>query len=288
MRRRLVMRWLLAGVFGVSFLPGCCDVSTRRALAPSTTMPVALAQGPQSVATSYNSVSRPTAVSEAPAVVEAPTSQAIPVTAASSPVPSEVSGEELPALQATASAVGTGPATAEPPAIAATVAAPAPAPAATAVVSDIVQTGDVTPVVDVAEAPAPAPSLSLEPVAEAEPQPTFPRAEPAPPRRSFVDLSASPCFGHAPDYSWITGQVEHSRTAHEWRLRYASVDETDRFGGRVALIENQHVSYLVDGQYVRVRGHLADTGSANTSAHYRIESFEVIQDPNAAAPTAAK
>jgi hypothetical protein len=114
----------------------------------------------------------------------------------------------------------------------------------------------------------------------AEVQPTFPRAEPAPARRSFVDLSAAPCFSHTPDYREITGQVEHSRTANEWRLRFASVDESDQYGGRVALIENQHVNYLADGQFVRVRGHLVDTGEVGGSAHYRIESFEVLKDPN--------
>jgi hypothetical protein len=126
-----------------------------------------------------------------------------------------------------------------------------------------------------------------ERVADASPRPTFPRAEPTTTRRSYVDLSAAPCFSHAPDYSWLVGQVEHSRAAREWRLRYASVDEADRFGGRVVLIENQHVGYLADGQYVQVRGHLVNTDRSE-DARYRIESFEVIHDPNAAQPTPAE
>jgi hypothetical protein len=102
-----------------------------------------------------------------------------------------------------------------------------------------------------------------------------------------VDLTAAPCFSHSPDYRCLTGQVEHARTANEWRLRYASVDEEDRYGGRVILIEDQHVSYLSDGQYVRVRGHLASTDDGTGRASYRIESFEVLRDPNGG-PAAAE
>jgi hypothetical protein len=108
-------------------------------------------------------------------------------------------------------------------------------------------------------------------------------------RRSFVDITAAPCFEHAPDYAWVSGQVEYSRVRKEWRLRYASVDETDRFGGRVTLIENEHLGYLADGQYVRLQGHLVNPNDPPGSpAFYRIEGFRLIDKPNtAAAPTAA-
>ncbi len=106
-------------------------------------------------------------------------------------------------------------------------------------------------------------------------------------RRSFTDLTAAACFGHAPDYHWVSGQVEYCRIRKEWRLRYASVDETDRYGGRLVLVENEHLGYLSDGQYVRVEGHLvtpADT--AGGTGFYRIEAFRVIDKPNRAPPTA--
>ena len=103
-----------------------------------------------------------------------------------------------------------------------------------------------------------------------------------------MDITAAPCFGHSPDYSWVCGQVEYSRVGKEWRLRYASVDETDRFGGRVTLIENTHVGYLADGQYVHVQGHLVNPNDPPGSpAVYRVEAFQLIDKPNAAAaPTA--
>jgi hypothetical protein len=129
-------------------------------------------------------------------------------------------------------------------------------------------------------APGPAASAPVLTIEAAEQKADFPRAESAPPRRSFVDLSAPPCFGHAPDYCWLSGQVEYSRVGKEWRLRYASVDETDRYGGHVVLIESQHVSYLEDGQYVQVRGHLVSPESDALPAAYRIEAFAVVRDPN--------
>jgi hypothetical protein len=150
--------------------------------------------------------------------------------------------------------------------------------------------------------PAPAPpaaSLSFEGIEEPDRLPPFelpgqpvgkgqPLPEPAAKRRSFVDLTAAPCFAHAPDYSWVSGQVEHCRIRKEWRLRYASVDETDRFGGRLTLIENEHLSYLTDGQYVRVAGHLITNDESDRGrAFYRIESFREVQTPTAASPPAA-
>src|SRR5262249_48796028 len=84
-------------------------------------------------------------------------------------------------------------------------------------------------------APHPVATLSFCPLPELDRLPALgasPKPGRAPPvleaparRKSFVDLTAAPCFGHAPDYSWVSGQVEYSRVRKEWRLRYASADE---------------------------------------------------------------
>jgi hypothetical protein len=129
-----------------------------------------------------------------------------------------------------------------------------------------------------AAAPPPAPIDELKAL--------YARSDTASRRRSFVDITAAPCFGHAPDYCWLSGQVEYSRILGTWRLRYASVDETDRFGGSVTLVENTHVSYLRDGEYVKVEGHLINPNAEGSSPPYRIESFKVIDHPNAPSPTA--
>jgi hypothetical protein len=123
--------------------------------------------------------------------------------------------------------------------------------------------------------------MDATPVVAAEAQSPMPRAEPGLSRRSFVDPTAAPCFGHAPDYSWITGQVEFCHITKEWRLRYTSVDEVDQYGGRIVLVENHHVSLLRDGQYVKLHGHLVNQDAvANGPISYRIESFEAVSRPN--------
>jgi hypothetical protein len=119
-------------------------------------------------------------------------------------------------------------------------------------------------------------AVAVKGAPSSEMQSPFPRAEPGPRRQSFTDITAQPCFGHGPDYSWLSGQVECSRILGTTRLRYASVDETDRFGGSVTLVENAHVGYLSDGEYVRVVGHLVDPSAVGPAPAYRIESFKAI------------
>jgi hypothetical protein len=131
--------------------------------------------------------------------------------------------------------------------------------------------------------PAPAAPPSQAPLAAASP--SFPRSEPLPGRKAYVDPTAAPCFNHAADHSWLIGQVEYSRISKEWRIRYASVDEPDKFGGRMLLIENHHLSLLQDGQYVQVHGHVVNPDNAGTGpVFYRIESFEAVDNCNSAAP----
>jgi hypothetical protein len=138
-------------------------------------------------------------------------------------------------------------------------------------------------------APATSANLPAAPVYTALPPSgmpaAFPRAEPGLKRKSFVDLSAAPCFGHAPDYNWILGRVEYSSVTKEWRIRYASVDETDRYGGHVSLIENHHVAALREDMYVQVRGHLVNPeNTSNGSTYFRIESFQTVEHPNSEQP----
>lgn len=110
----------------------------------------------------------------------------------------------------------------------------------------------------------------------------FPRAERGPERKSFVDLSAARCFAHAPDYNWIFGQVEYSNVSKEWRLRYASVEEEDRYGGRVSLIENHYVKELREGMYIHARGYVVNPENSSTSSTYfRIDWYRALENPNA-------
>jgi hypothetical protein len=112
----------------------------------------------------------------------------------------------------------------------------------------------------------------------------FPRGETGPARRSYADVTAAPCFAHGGDYTWLCGQVEYSRLSQSWRLRYASVDEPDRFGGSVSLAPNAKVQTLKDGQYVRITGHLIDRDAAGPAPGYQVDSVDPVEHPNAEVP----
>ena len=113
----------------------------------------------------------------------------------------------------------------------------------------------------------------------------FPRTEPPPPR-SFADVTADGCFAHAKDYGWLRGRVEYSRLSKAWRLRYASDDEDDRYGGSVTLADGSQVRTLKDGDQVEVRGRLADPGADAVSPLYQIESLVKARQSGGAEPPA--
>lgn len=108
-------------------------------------------------------------------------------------------------------------------------------------------------------------------------KPVVSPAENVPADRSPVTVKPSPNFGHAEDYSWLRGQVEYSRLSNGWRLRYATMDETDSYGGCVTLSGDSSLQRLQDGQYIQVQGHFCNAEDKGTSPPYRADSFEIIQ-----------
>ena len=114
----------------------------------------------------------------------------------------------------------------------------------------------------------------------------FPCTEPPPPRRSFADVTADACFAHGKDYAWLRGRVEYSRLSKGWRLRYASVDEDDRYGGSVTLADGSHLRNLKDGDLVEVRGRLADAAADSASPLYQVEALVKARPSGAAEPPA--
>ncbi len=93
-------------------------------------------------------------------------------------------------------------------------------------------------------------------------------------RRSYVDITAKSCFSHAPDYSWVQGELVYLHSHNCWRIRYASVDEDDKFGGGVNLIETGPMDNYKDGQCVRVQGRPSD--SENKDSEYRVTSIQAL------------
>jgi hypothetical protein len=121
--------------------------------------------------------------------------------------------------------------------------------------------------------------------------PALTRGEPPPSRKSFVDTTAQPFFSHADDYTWLQGQVEYSHLSKAWRLRYASVDSEDAYGGSVTLAESNLLQKLKDGQYVRVEGRISQDGeilqtsalpssaeSKNIAPLYHVGALKTIEE----------
>jgi hypothetical protein len=95
-------------------------------------------------------------------------------------------------------------------------------------------------------------------------------------RRSYADITAKPCFSHAPDYSWVQGELQYLHTRHTWRIRYASVDDDDVYGGAMNLVESGPMDTFKDGQLVRVQGRPDSPDAKETS--FRVASIHVLND----------
>jgi hypothetical protein len=102
-------------------------------------------------------------------------------------------------------------------------------------------------------------------------------SEPGSPRKSFVDVTAQPCFSHTDDYSSLSGQLQHSRITKGWRLRYASVDEVDPYGGSVTLTDEAQLSGMKDGDLVRVHGHLMNPEDRGIAPSYQLDSIQPVE-----------
>lgn len=98
-------------------------------------------------------------------------------------------------------------------------------------------------------------------------------------RRTFTDITADARFAHAADYSWMIGNLEYiSYPDNAWRVRYASLDETDPYGGSVTLTETGPMDkYKKDGQIVRIEGELLKTTGRRGNALYRVRSIQPVE-----------
>src|SRR5262249_37348321 len=148
------------------------------------------------------------------------------------------------------------------PAMASTLPAPAPVTETSKMVADKPMTEEMPPI---KTASAPVKEKEAEPIptmaksTESETTPagyavpiTGGKEETSVHRRPYVDITAKPCFSHAPDYSWVQGELVHLHSHNCWRIRYASVDEDDKYGGGVNLIETGPMDNFQEGQLVRI------------------------------------
>jgi hypothetical protein len=274
MNRHVLKHWLILGALGASLMSGCSQLS----YGPETAMIVGPSGG--NVAYGNSSATAPYWSYGPPSSGATPRPPAAPSTAAlQGPARQQTLSPSTPVVDSGVVILANGQQSGEPPVVTASTLG-APPMARIEFQSPVIR--------DQASLMAPQPLTSTPATAPSLATVTgmsFPRAAPAPLRKSFVDVTAAPCFSHAPDYSWIVGQVEYSRIAKNWRLRYASVDEADKHGGRMLLIENHHLSLLQDGQYVRVHGHVVNPDNPDSGpVFYRIESFDTVENCNATDP----
>jgi hypothetical protein len=86
-------------------------------------------------------------------------------------------------------------------------------------------------------------------------------------------------FGRAANYEWLQGELIYSSVRGVWRLRYASSDEDDAYGGSVTLLDVSHTFALEAGQRVRVRGRLINPRSTEPSPYYHVLHLEPLGTP---------
>ena len=97
------------------------------------------------------------------------------------------------------------------------------------------------------------------------------------PRRSFADITARPEFAHAPDYSSLTGELSFVPQKNQWRLRYTSIDDEDKYGGGVTLDASQQMKGFNTGDLVCVEGRIVDAESREVSPLYRVKEIVAVK-----------
>lgn len=78
-------------------------------------------------------------------------------------------------------------------------------------------------------------------------------------------------YFHNEDYTSLVGQLHYNPRNDTWRLRYATVDVSDVFGGSVTLIDaGGMMRGLKSGQMVAVEGEVCDLDSTSVSPSYKV------------------
>lgn len=87
--------------------------------------------------------------------------------------------------------------------------------------------------------------------------------------------------GSAEDYSWVTGQLFYLHAAGQgfWVVRYASVDQEDKYGGSVILAGAANMKNFREGDLICVHGEVLNEGRATKffgGPLYRAQVVEMV------------
>jgi hypothetical protein len=96
-------------------------------------------------------------------------------------------------------------------------------------------------------------------------------------RRTFTDITAHPKFAHDPNYRWLVGKLEYSKIQHAWIVRFASVEEDDRYGGSVTLENPGRMTAYQSGQLVRVEGQLVNPDDMRPRPAFHAYSIRPVE-----------
>jgi hypothetical protein len=96
-----------------------------------------------------------------------------------------------------------------------------------------------------------------------------------------VRLAGEARMGHEPDYRSLTGYLYYVRAdGGRWVVRYAGLDQMDRYGGSVVLAPGVEMKNFREGDLVCVQGEILDGGRASRSlggAHYRVHAITMLE-----------
>ncbi len=89
------------------------------------------------------------------------------------------------------------------------------------------------------------------------PNPFEALAEAPTPEIPSAPIPALPEYAHGEKYEWLLGQLQrvHS-TKHQWKVRYASLDEHDQWGGSMVLAPDARLDQWKDGDAVYIEGEI--------------------------------
>jgi len=93
-----------------------------------------------------------------------------------------------------------------------------------------------------------------------------------------IFLSRPRAFSHAPDYSWVTGQLYYSNLEGGfWGIRYGGMGE-DKYNGHFVLGAKLPGDFK-DGDLVRVKGQIAEEQVSIFMAGwiYKVEEIELLK-----------
>ena len=99
--------------------------------------------------------------------------------------------------------------------------------------------------------------------------------------KAKVALQYREMVGHESDYSWITGQLVYVHAdGGMWVVRYANVDEVDRYGGSVVLTPTVEMRNFREGDLVNVTGEILNNGIPVRTvggALYRVNAIQMVE-----------